>query len=307
MGESEADFFARKDRERSTSYEAGRTNTTRELFDVDKFRVNGGREGTQTGQQIRGLYSAVTSPQRTEGSLFNFRNPFTGGLGGFASAITQPIVDLPDFDRTGIGLLDGALNVLEQGIEELSSPVGLLAAALVPVTGGTSLGLTGLAGTATRVGSIAAAEALVGGTAVGAASFVNDRLPVNTPDGVRLLANLVAGVGVGGSVGVGLRRSAKAAAADAGSLAAIAERLPSVGTRKLGSMLAQQDILERIARQEESLDVFRRGQQGAFDIELGKAMARNGGRLTPQGWAEAMTALRGSAERVADVVTPGGG
>ena len=210
MGESVSDYLERKQRERNGSREAASVRSAGELLGLDRYRTSQQRPGTVEGSQIRNLYSAATSITETpdERSLFNFRNPFKGGLGGFASAITQPVLDLPD--------LPGPLNLIEQGIEEFTSPVGAAVTLASLFTGGTAglafagsrFGLAGARGTIAQVASAAASELAISAGGIGASSFVNDNLPESTPGALRLIANLAAGVGVGVGTSVAIRRAA---------------------------------------------------------------------------------------------------
>lgn len=128
------------------------------------------------------------------------------GAKAVLSRLTTPLVDVPDLPGGAVG------NFIESGLESVTSPIGLAATVLAPVTGGTSLGLTGLAGTAATVGTRLAAEAAVGAAAGAATKKVNEVLPENTPGAVRALASLGAGAVTGGGLATGINRASRAAA-----------------------------------------------------------------------------------------------
>ena len=112
------------------------------------------------------------------------------GLGNILSVATTPLLTVP---KTGNALID----FLGSGVEGLTSPLGLGFTALAPFTGGASLGLSGLAGQAARVGTRVGAEALVGATAGLASQKAQELLPEDTNPlirgGVGLGAGLLAG------------------------------------------------------------------------------------------------------------------
>lgn len=127
---------------------------------------------------------------------------FAKGGRRVAGFLTKPLVDLPDewFSRYGqVG------RAVEGGIEGFTSPIGLASAALLPVTGGSSLGLRGLAGAGTKVATRGAAELAVGSGASLGANVVNDNLPENTPGFLRVAGTIAGGLGAGAvtSAGVG--------------------------------------------------------------------------------------------------------
>ena len=276
--ETIAQWTARKQRERNSSLELDRVPTSSELFQIDRQRAQTGGS-TDTGNSIRQLYGnfQLDSVQqqaeaRGGGGLFS-------SFGAFASKITQPLIDIPD--------LPGPLNIIEEGIEELSSPIGLASALLIPFTGGTSLGLRGAAGVAAQLGSRAAAEVVVGGAAVGAASLVNARLPDNTPGVLRLIANVGAGGLAGGALSTGIRRTFANNAVDS-----IVQSVQNPAARKLSGILV--DTPDLIRQNTDDLTKFRGEQFKAFDNALGTTP------FDESGFHAAKRALRGTAERSGD-------
>ena len=280
MHETLDQFIARKRRERNASFELNGTSSASELFQIDAQRAQTGGS-TQTGSRIRDLYARLQLDSAEQQAADQGGGGLFSSFGTFARRLTEPLIDVPD--------LPGPLNIIEEGIEELSSPVGLAAAALVPVTGGTSLGLVGAGGLAARGASIAAAEVLVSGAAVGVASAVNDRLPDNTPPILRLIANLGAGFAAGGSVSVGINRSLRDNATDA-----IIRQIKTPEAQKLGQILA--DTPDLIKQNADDLAEFRRQQFTRFD----EALSDN--PFTESSFKSAKTALRGAAERSGDDV-----
>ena len=116
------------------------------------------------------------------------------GLGNILSVATTPLLTVP---KTGNALID----FLGSGVEGLTSPLGLGFTALAPFTGGASLGLSGLAGQAARVGTRVGAEALVGATAGLASQKAQELLPEDTSPLIRGGVGLGAGV-LAGAAGV---------------------------------------------------------------------------------------------------------
>ena len=116
------------------------------------------------------------------------------GLGNILSVATTPLLTVP---KTGNALID----FLGSGVEGLTSPLGLGFTALAPFTGGASLGLSGLAGQAARVGTRVGAEALVGATAGLASQKAQELLPEDTNPLIRGGVGLGAGV-LAGAAGV---------------------------------------------------------------------------------------------------------
>jgi hypothetical protein len=109
------------------------------------------------------------------------------GLGNILSVATTPLLTVP---KTGNALVD----FLGSGVEGLTSPLGLGFTALAPFTGGASLGLSGVAGQAARIGTRVGAEALVGATAGLASQKAQELLPEDTNPLIR------GGVGLGAGV-----------------------------------------------------------------------------------------------------------
>jgi hypothetical protein len=109
---------------------------------------------------------------------------------GLLGRLINPLVDLPDQENP-------LLRFLERGVEEASSPVGLATAALVPFTGGTSLALPGLLGTAARVGTRAGAEIAISAVSTKAAEKANE---LDLPGPLGTIATLGAGVAAGNIV-----------------------------------------------------------------------------------------------------------
>lgn len=160
------------------------------------------RQREQQQDTSRGRLVATTPRLQTEEQ----DDSGGGGFGGLVRRLTSPLVDVPELPGGFVG------DFIEEGIESVTSPVGLVSAALIPVTGGTSLGLSGALGTAARVGTRLGAEALVGAAAGTASREVNERLPENTPGALRLAATLGAGVAAGGVTSAGVSRAARGGA-----------------------------------------------------------------------------------------------
>lgn len=271
-------FLARKRRERNGSVELSRVSSASELFQIDQLRAQRGGS-TETGNTVRDLYGRLQLDGAQQQAVDQGGGGLFSSFGAFATKISEPLIDLPD--------LPGPLNLIEEGIEELSSPIGLAATALAPITGGTSLGLTGLTGLAARGATIAAAEVLVGGAAVAASSAVNDRLPENTPAALRLIANLGVGIGAAGAVSTGIRRSIAGNATDE-----IIRNIRSPEAQKLGQILA--DTPELIRRNAEDLTAFRAERFAAFDDALRQ------GPFTESRFRSAKRSLSGVADRSGD-------
>lgn len=128
------------------------------------------------------------------------QKPTRGGVGGFVRRLTKPLVDIPDLPGGKFG------EVVEQGIESVISPIGLISTALIPVTGGASLGLRGAAGVAAKVGTRLGAEVAAGGAAGLAAEEVGQRLE-GAPGYLRIPATLGAAALAGGATGVAASRA----------------------------------------------------------------------------------------------------
>ena len=79
--------------------------------------------------------------------------------GNVAGFLTRPLIDLPDQYFKWGGPVGG---FVEETLEGISSPIGLASMALLPVTGGTSLGLRGALGAGTKLATRGAAELAVG-------------------------------------------------------------------------------------------------------------------------------------------------
>lgn len=274
--ETVSGFLARKQRERNGSYEHASTSSSSELFQIDNMRSRTGGT-TDTGNAVRDLYGRLQRDAGEQQRKESGAGPYSG-IGAFARFLTEPLVDVPD--------LPGPLNLIEQGVEQLSSPIGLAAALLVPITGGTSLGLAGAAGIGVRAATVVGSEILVGGAAVGASSFVNDRLPDSVPGPLRLIANVAAGAAAGGAVSVGIRRSLAENVSEN-----IIKNIQDPTVQKLARIL--DDTPELIQRQAEALTRFRGEQLGRFEAGL------SGGRTEAQ-FRSARGAMTGAAERVAD-------
>lgn len=110
--------------------------------------------------------------------------------GGLLGRLVNPLVDLPDQKNP-------VLRFLETGIEQSSSPIGLASMALLPVTGGTSLGLTGALGVGARVGTRVAAEVAVSAAASKAAEEAGKKAK-NLPGPLPTIAAIGAGALAGG-------------------------------------------------------------------------------------------------------------
>ena len=111
-------------------------------------------------------------------------------------------MDVPDdWLRGGIG------DFIEQGIEDTLSPVGLLSAALVPVTGGASLGLRGAAGVGARLATRAAGEVAVGAASGFAGRKVGEAIPEDAPGVLRIGGALLGGAVAGGITSSGIRHA----------------------------------------------------------------------------------------------------
>lgn len=109
--------------------------------------------------------------------------------------------------------ISGAPRPVRFAADNLLSPVGLAATALAPVTGGTSLGLRGAAGVATRLATRGGAELAVAGAATGAAKLADEVLPEDTPALARTAALIAAGLVGGGAAAAPISRRSAARAA----------------------------------------------------------------------------------------------
>lgn len=125
--------------------------------------------------------------------------PSAGGWQGFVKRLSTPLVNLPNSSNP-------IVNAIENGVENLTSPIGLASAAFIPVTGGASLGFEGLAGTAASLGTRLVAEAAVGTVAGAASNVASDKLK-NAPAAVRLGGTLAAGALAGGATAGAIRRA----------------------------------------------------------------------------------------------------
>lgn len=142
------------------------------------------------------------------------------GSGGFTrllSRLLDPLVDVPELPGGILG------DIAERGIEELSSPLGLASAALVPFTGGTSLGLRGIGGIAAKAATRGLSEVAIGGVASTAASEVSSRLPEDLPGPLKFAAALGAGVVGGVGTSSAITRLGGKAATRASSAALLEE------------------------------------------------------------------------------------
>lgn len=128
-------------------------------------------------------------------------NPAIGFARKAAGFAVRPLVDVPTLPGGRVGRL------IEQAIEGSTSPIGILSTALLPVTGGASLGLRGGAGVAARLATRGAAE--VGASAAGglAAEEVAKRVQ-NAPGFVKYGAPLAAGFAGSAGAASGLNRAA---------------------------------------------------------------------------------------------------
>lgn len=122
-----------------------------------------------------------------------------------AQFVTRPLLDVPNLPGGFVG------DIIEQGLEDLSSPLGIASAALIPVTGGASLGLRGAGAQAARLATRGAAETAVGGAAGYTARRVSEELPEDTNPALRLAATLGAGAIGGGVTAAGANRALLAA------------------------------------------------------------------------------------------------
>jgi len=123
------------------------------------------------------------------------QKPKSSKPGGLLGRLVNPLVDIPDQKNP-------ILHFLETGIEQSSSPVGLASAALVPATGGTSLGLSGALGLGARIGTRALTEVTVSAAASKAADEASERTK-----------NLPGVVGVAAAIGAGALTGAVSAGA----------------------------------------------------------------------------------------------
>jgi hypothetical protein len=155
--------------------------------EIRRLRAERARRGagTQARQPARPSPLVSVTEEEDEGG-------FLQDLGRLGTKLITPLVDLPDQSNP-------ILRFAERGLEELSSPIGLASAALFPVTGGASLGLSGVAGAGARLATRGIAEAATGAAASTLASEVGERLPEGTPGPIRLAATLGAGVIGGGA------------------------------------------------------------------------------------------------------------
>ena len=179
---------------------------------------------SDASRRLEAIRQARSGSQPQGGRLIASQSQEPRSQSGFSrllGAAINPLVDVPNLPGGFVG------DIVEQGVEGLSSPVGIASLLLAPVTGGTSLGLTGALGTAARVGSIALAEAAVGGAAGVAAQEVSERLPAGTPDSVRLGLSLLAGAGAGIGASQVLRSALRGRSA-ADAMAIIEEQTKSI-------------------------------------------------------------------------------
>lgn len=193
--------------------------------------------------QSRGRLIATNEP--TPNVDIPTQQQSSGGFGGLIRRLTSPLVDVPELPGGFVG------DIIEEGIESTSSPVGLLSAALIPVTGGASLGLRGAAGAGARLATRIGAEAAVGGAAGLASREVSERLPEDTPGALRFAASLGAGVAAGGATAVGIRglsRGGRAGAQDAAE--SIAREIPATSeeARTLAEAIGGARVLNRAER-----------------------------------------------------------
>lgn len=160
------------------------------------------KQPSQVGQTVGRLPkpSQITMPEPPAPEPSYLSRALQGGR-NLLSIATTPLVDIPD---QWVGN-NPFLKAIEGGVEGLTSPLGIGAALFAPLTGGTSLGLTGLGGVAARTGTRLAAEAAVGSLAGGASQAAKAAIPEDWAT-TRELAGLGAGL-AGGIAGVkGIRR-----------------------------------------------------------------------------------------------------
>lgn len=158
--------------------------------------------------------------------------PTRGGFSGLVKRLTTPLIDVPNLPGGFVG------DIVEGGVESMTSPIGLLSTALIPVTGGSSLGLRGAAGIAARAGTRLGAEAVAGGVAGKASEVAADKLK-DAPAAVRIAGSLGAAVLAGGATGTAASRAFRGGAeAAAKSAAATVE---GMSAQSLGGFTPEAD------------------------------------------------------------------
>lgn len=127
------------------------------------------------------------------------------GFAGFARKAlgfaARPLVDVPTLPGGRVG------RAVEQAVEGSTSPIGLLSVALLPVTGGTSLGFAGTGGLAARLATRAGAELATSAAGGLAAEEVAKRVQ-DSPGVIKYGAPILAGLAGSGGVAAGLNRAA---------------------------------------------------------------------------------------------------
>ena len=256
-------------------------------YDTEYQAAAARRRLRQSAQTVRGFSAA---PETTLAAPAP--EPGESGFQKTLRKLTTPLVDVPDLPFGFVG------DIAEEGIEGLTSPLGLVSAALIPVTGGASFGLRGAAGAAARLATRGAAEVVTGGVASKAAREVADRLPKGTPDSLRLALSLGAGAagGIGASTGVSraLRSGIDQAAIGAAQAAkaAAGARTPEAGI--MAEAIASARSIPR-SEQRALLHQQRAAQAGRASAARARSMA--GGATPSQADAAARAAGGGEFQR----------
>ena len=239
-----------------------------------------------------------TRPPESAGPTPQQQKPSRGGLSGFVRRISTPLVDVPNLPGGFVG------DIVEQGIESVTSPIGLVSTALIPVTGGASLGLRGAAGVAARLGTRAAAEVAAGGAAGKAAEVAGEKLK-DAPGALRLAGTLGAAVAAGGVTGVAASRALRGGSeAAVKSAAATAE---GMSAQSLGGFTPEADeVISALGKAKEMMAdpaVMRTLKQDRGRVLSGRISAGNAAAAKTGGSADdviraRMTNLRGELPRL---------
>lgn len=210
---------------------------------LNRDRLSGNGTSVVTRQPV---VPPPPAPEPVESPSFGSR------LGGFVSRLTTPLVDLPDQTNP-------VLRFAEEGVEGLTSPLGIATTVLAPITGGTSLGLSGVGGAAARVGTRLGAEALLGAAASTASRKVGEALPADTNPYLKAALQVGAGAATGIAGTKVINKVLPSAADDVvRSVAQTAEQsLPAdpvveplvAALKKAGEQLADPEVRRELARQ----------------------------------------------------------
>lgn len=269
--------FAKKSRAKAKDGDVVNQNTDEDLLEELRTRIRRQRE--RSNQAAQGSSVQVEGPKQPT----NIQTPVVepqqsggGGFGRFISRLTSPLVDVPNLPGGIVG------DVVEAGLEDLSSPLGIASAALIPVTGGASLGLRGAAGTAARLGTRLAAEGAVGGVAATAAREVNERLPEDTPGLLRGGLALAAGVGAGAAgakaVGKALPDAAKVIAQAEPANPIVAPFVEAINQARVGKnklLTSPEAVLNKANISPQTITDMRTAIASAKNVQLNPRQTRS--------------------------------